>query len=104
MPEFRANNFVSAGLKNVYVFSKSFDLRVEGYAFQPINQIIKLADNTAVYDNKLTSMKYMATSAFVFHSPIGPASINLSWFDRSQDRFSFSFTLGYIIFNKRALD
>src|ERR1035437_1156408 len=42
MPEFRANNYVAAGLKNVYVISKSFDLRVEGYAFKPINQIIKL--------------------------------------------------------------
>ena len=104
MPEFRANNFVSAGLKNVYVFSKSFDLRIEGYLFKPINQIIKLADNSAAYDNKLTNIKYMATSAFVFHSPIGPASINMSWFERSQDRFSFSFTIGYIIFNKRALD
>jgi NTE family protein len=104
MPEFRANNYVAAGLKNVYVISKSFDFRIEGYAFKPINQIIKLADNSAAYDTKLTTIKYMATSAFVFHSPIGPASINMSWFERSQDRFSFSFTIGYIIFNKRALD
>ena len=104
MPEFRANNYVSAGLKNVYVISKSFDFRVEGYAFKPINQIIKLPDNTAAYNSKNTPISYMATSAFVFHSPIGPASINMSWFDRAQDNFSFSFTIGYIIFNKRALD
>ena len=104
MPEFRANNFISAGLKNVYVLSKSFDVRVEGYAFKPISQIIKLADNTAAYENKLTNLKYMATSAVVFHSPIGPASLSMSWFDRNQDRFSFGFTIGYIIFNKRALD
>lgn len=104
MPEFRANNFISAGLKNVYMISKSFDFRIEGYAFKPINQIIKLADNTAAYDNKSPDIKYMATSAFVFHSPIGPASLSMNWFDRNQDCFSFGFTLGYIIFNKRALD
>ena len=36
MPEFRANNYVAAGLKNVYVISKSFDYRIEGYAVSTV--------------------------------------------------------------------
>ena len=104
MPEFRANSFMAVGLKNVYMISKSFDFRLEGYAFRPFSQIIKIGNNMAAYDNKSPGIKYMATSAFVFHSPIGPASLSVNWFDRNQDRFSFGFTIGYIIFNKRVLD
>ncbi|NWJ50938.1 MAG: patatin-like phospholipase family protein [Bacteroidetes bacterium] len=104
MPEFRANNFVAVGLKNVYVISKSFDYRVEGYAFQPLQEIVKQTDFKAVYDSKIKKPNFMATTAIVFHGPIGPATLSLNWFDRNQDRFSFVFTIGYVIFNRRALD
>ena len=104
MPEFRANNFVAGGLRNVYVFSKYLDYRLEGYVFQPLQQIVKQTDFKAEYNYKIKKPNFMATTGFVFHGPIGPVTLNLNWFDRNQDRFSFVFTIGYIIFNKRALD
>ncbi len=104
MPEFRANNYVATGLKTVYVMSKSFDYRVEGYAFQPLQQIVKQTDFKAEYNYSIKKPNFMATTALVFHSPIGPITASLNWFDRNQDRFSFIFTIGYVIFNRRALD
>nr|NQU91922.1 hypothetical protein [Bacteroidota bacterium] len=49
--------------------------------------------------------RYLAASAsLVFHTYIGPISMSVNYFDNPEEKFFVALNIGYIIFNKRALD
>lgn len=102
--EFRAHIFSAFGLKLVYSLSKSLDLRVENYLFQPYNEILKNEDFSAKYSEDLVKRFYIGSGSIVFHSPIGPVSASLNYYDQRDEPWSWIVNFGYLIFNKRALD
>ncbi|MCF8296320.1 MAG: patatin-like phospholipase family protein [Saprospiraceae bacterium] len=104
LPKFRAFNFAAIGFETIYIFSNTLDLRLGGYVFQPYKEIIKKDDLSAKLGKAFNKRYFIATSSLVYHSPIGPVALSLSYFDNPNKEFSFSFNLGYIIFNKKAID
>ena len=66
--------------------------------------VIKHNDLSATFGKPFDKRYFIATSSLVYHSPIGPVAISLNYFDNPNKEFSFSFNLGYIIFNKKATD
>lgn len=107
LPQFRAHQFVAAGLKSIFLLSKNVDLRFEGYAFVPYQAIRREGDNTAAYAAPLSisDINYIALGALVWHSPLGPVSMSVNHYSNNQPRpFSLLFHFGYIIFNRKALD
>jgi NTE family protein len=103
-PDFRANQYVGLGARNVFEILKNLDLRVEGYAFQPWREIIRKDDFTADYADKIKMPRFMASFALVFSSPIAPVSFSANFYDKQDNNWSFLFNVGYILFNKKALD
>jgi len=110
LPNFRTHSYTSVGLKNVINFYKNFDLRLEAYIFQPYKEIIKIENKQrANYGPAFAKRYVIATTAMVYHSPIGPVSLAINYYDRDEfdankGIFSILFSFGYIIFNKRALE
>ncbi len=103
-PNFRANQYVGVGARNVFEILKNLDFRVEGYAFQPWREIIRNPDFTASYADKIRMPRFMASFALVFSSPIAPVSFSANFYDKQSSNWSFLFNVGYILFNKKALD
>lgn len=103
LPNFRAHNYVAAGLMHVFSFNKSLDLRLEGYAFNPFGAIVRNQLGKAEYD--FTSRQYYIGSAsVVFHSPLGPVSLSGNYYDLKESPWSIIFNFGYILFNRSARD
>jgi NTE family protein len=100
----RAHSYLAFGLKNIYHIFNKFQLRLEGYAFQPYQNIFSDLNQRAFYSEKWTNIQYMASSSLVYHTPVGPIAINLNYYDRASDNWSFLFHFGYVIFNKKSLD
>lgn len=101
LPSLRANNFVAGGLKAIVPLSPSTHLRMEGYYFQPIKEILSGPSNQAYYSEKLfTSNQYVASGGFVIHTPFGPASILLNFYSQSDPKFYLQASFGYLIFNR----
>lgn len=102
LDEFRATEYMALGLKSVFEIRKNFEFRLEGYAFQPGREIIRDGNNDAEFSNiNFEERYYIAASALVFHSPLGPVSLNLNYYDsRSEGPWSFFFNFGYTIFNQ----
>ncbi len=99
---FHANKYIASGLKGIVKFSESLHLRVEGYAFVPGREIMETTNHIAEYSNKqFATVKFMGTGALVFQSAIGPISLSVNYYDKSQTRFFAMLNVGYIIFNKR---
>ena len=100
----RAHSYLAFGLKNIYHIFNKFQLRFEGYAFQPYQNIFSDINQQAYYSKEWTNIQYMASSSLVYHTPVGPIAINLNYYDRASDNWSFLFHFGYVIFNKKSLD
>lgn len=103
LPKFRAHNYMASGIQLVYSIFSKLDYRVEAYVFQPYQEILPKDYESVEYGEVLSSRSLMAGCALVFHSPFGPVSLSLNYYDKSKDKYSFIFNIGYIIFNKRPL-
>lgn len=102
--DFRANKYFGAGLINVITIKDKFDIRSEIHIFQPIQRI--LSDNGVPYEGDYFINRFgMASASLIYHSFIGPVRATVNYFD-SQSQLkplSFQVSLGYVIFNNRAL-
>ncbi|MFO7977701.1 MAG: patatin-like phospholipase family protein, partial [Bacteroidales bacterium] len=71
LPSFRANQYVAAGLKTMYCFSRRVQLQAEAYLFQPFSRI-ESSENTAVsYKPYPNDMSLMGNMALIYHTPPG---------------------------------
>lgn len=104
LPHFRAYNYGAGGFMAVFGIVRNFNFRLEGYIFQPYQEILEEYDKTAKLSDKLYSTYYLASSALVYHSPIGPVSLSLNYYNQEVDMYSLIFNFGYIIFNERATE
>lgn len=104
LPKYRAHSYIAGGLKIISRLHKRIDLRVEGYLFQPYQEIIQNPDQTVGYGEEFSDRSVMASSALVWHSPLGPLSLSVNYYDRAEDNYTFFFNVGYIIFNRSAIE
>ena len=102
--DYRAHQYLAGGLKAIATPYKNFDLRFEGYFYQPVYSILKSSDGKAVYSTPFLYNHFLGMAAFVYHSPIGPLSIGMNYYDKTDNNFSFFFHIGYTIYNKKSID
>jgi NTE family protein len=104
LEKFRAHQYGAIGFKNIVSLRKNLDLRLEVYAFVPYREILQMDDQTAAYGPAFSSKSFITTTNLVYHTPIGPLSFSVNYYDKQQEPWSFLFHFGYILFNKRALE
>jgi NTE family protein len=104
LPKYRAYNYGAIGVKFVLGIYRKVDFRLEGYLFQPYEEILSDENMNAVYGAPFAYRSVMATSAVVWHSPLGPLSLSANYYDRNNDKFTFFFNFGFIIFNPSISD
>lgn len=99
--EFRSTEYAGLGLMTVLSIRKNLDFRLEGYMFQPGVSIDKTPENDATYIHSFDDRYYIGSSSLIYHSPLGPVSLNLNYYDNREDGpWAFFFNFGYTIFNK----
>ncbi|MCA1761911.1 MAG: hypothetical protein LC664_02780 [Flavobacteriales bacterium] len=57
-------------------------------------------ENNAAFSEPFVKQFYIGAAALVWHSPLGPVSLNLNYYDNREESWSFFFNFGYTIFNK----
>jgi NTE family protein len=109
LPIFRAHSFVAFGSKNVISLHKNFDIRLEGYVFQPYREILKNADGSLFYGEAFAKRYFMASAAIVAHTFLGPLSLSANYYDLKENsttqlNYSILVSFGYIIYNRKSND
>lgn len=102
--DYRAHQYAATGLKVIASPHKNIDVRFEGYLFQPVLSIIKNKENKAEYTTPFLYRHFLGMGALIYHSPIGPLSIGVNYYDKNENSFSFFFHFGYTIYNKKSID
>jgi NTE family protein len=104
LENYRAYKYAAGGLKFVISIRKNIDLRAEGYIFQPYESLVKTADLKTEYSQPFAFQHFIGTAALVWHTPVGPMSLGVNYYDKEKNPFSILFHFGYIMFNKRAIE
>ncbi len=104
LPNFRAHTFVGVGLKNIIRIKGNLDFRVEGYVYQPVQEIVPGPDNEARYSDAFLRRYFIGNTALVFNSPVGPVSLSVNYFDKRDNPVSVLFHFGYMLFNRNSID
>lgn len=101
--EYRAYQYLAGGLQVIFSPKKNFDIRAEGYVFQPLQTLRADNFNRASLTPYFQTRFYIASLSTIFHSPLGPVSLTLNYYNNYEQPFYFLFNFGYIIFNKTAV-
>ncbi len=102
--DFRAYKYVGGGLQNVIKIGDNLDVRLEGYVFQPYRPIHKKPDLNPTFGPVLSERNYIGSGKLVYHSPIGPVSLALNYYEGKEEPWSLVFNFGHLIFNDRPLE
>jgi NTE family protein len=104
LQNYRSPNYLALGSKNIFKLNNNLDLRLEGYFYKPWQKIVsnenQMADN-ATLNEKIWPV---ATTALVYHTPLGPLSLNFNYYHGEENQFGVLFNFGYLLYNKRSLD
>ena len=101
LENFRAYNYLAGGIRNVYSLGNSIDIRLEGYVFKPFKALSVDDTMDRVVLNEVTDFHFAGTVAGVYHSLLGPISMQVNYYDDPANRWGFLLHVGYLIFNKK---
>lgn len=101
LPYLRSNNFAAGGLKAIIPLSPSTHIRLEGYYYQPFQEILPDGNNKPYYNHNLfTSNQFVGCGGLVVHMPFGPATLLLNLYSQGDPKFFLQASFGYILFNR----
>ena len=75
-----------------------------GYIFSPFFNITEGPDQTVYFGPFFERFSAMANARIVLKNNTAPISLNFSVYDNRTAPFAITFNIGYILFNKYALD
>ena len=101
---FRANQFVAAGIKPIYVINDMFHLRSEIYGFLPIFPIKNNSQGQAYYGKAFSRFEYMAEVSVVCQLPFGAVSAYFNHYSSPKKEWNVGLTLGWQLFNYRFIE
>lgn len=103
LPEYRSPQFVGGGINTIFTIKNKVDIRLDAYLYQPISQVLQNPDGTMYISELFSGRTYMASSSVVYHSFIGPIRLTFNYFPKQTNPLAVQFSVGYVIFNDRAV-
>lgn len=101
---FRANQYISAGIKPIWVFNDMFHLRTELYGFLPIFPIKRNEMNQAYYGKAFSEFQYMGEVSLVCKLKFGAISAYVNHYSSPKNEWDVGLTLGWQLFNYRFIE
>lgn len=101
---FRANQYISAGIKPIWVFNDMFHLRTELYGFLPIFPIKRNEINQAYYVKAFSEFQYMGEVSLVCKLKFGAISAYVNHYSSPKNEWNVGLTLGWQLFNYRFIE
>ena len=101
---FRANQYIAAGIKPIYVFNDLFQLRTEFYGFLPIFPIEKNSSNKAYYGKAFSQFEYIGEISVVCQLPFGAIAAYVNHYSSPKREWNVGLTIGWQLFNYRFIE
>ena len=98
---FHSNNFIAGGLNTIFNVGANVKFRLEGYAFVPVNEAIKVTFDYSSPTKFIQNYYLQGMAALVYQTGVGPLSLSLNYYEKEDTQLYFFLNFGYVIFNKR---
>jgi NTE family protein len=102
MPQIRAFSYFALGGRAIFHLTKNTDVRFETHLFNPYRELVASETQQAIVKENYSNLYGIATVTGVFHTLLGPVSLNLNYYHRSPSPFHAGISFGYILFNRKA--
>lgn len=103
LDNYRAYTFAAVGMRNIFHINRFFDFRLEGFVFQPYEEVVS-RQQVPYFEESFKKRYILASAGLVYHTLVGPVSLTVNYYDKSEEKFYILFNFGYTIFNKRAVE
>ena len=103
LPEYRSPQFIGLGFNTIFTIKRKVDLRFDGYYYQPFIRLDVDANGNQSYSKPFKGDVLMASASLIYNSFIGPLRITSNFFPNQEQPITFQISLGYILFNERAI-
>jgi len=104
MKEYRAHQFIAAGIMPLYNISQQIHAKAEAYAFFPLQEILSDENNNAYLGSYFNRMKTIFNASLNIVSPAGPLGFHIGYITEEEKPWVFQLSFGYLLFNKRSTE
>ncbi|MCC6840899.1 MAG: patatin-like phospholipase family protein [Flavobacteriales bacterium] len=103
LEKYRASQYVAGGVRTIIAVARNkFDLRLEGYVFQPYKALEREPGNATAEGAAISTRHLLASGSLIYQTPLGPLWLNTSYFDSLDKPWVWSLNFGYVIFSRSA--
>lgn len=103
LENYRATQYVAGGVRAIVAVARNkFDLRLEGYVFQPYKALERDDLDLATEGTAISKRYYIGSGSLIYQSPLGPVWFNTSYIDGLRNPWVWSLNFGYVIFAQKA--
>ena len=102
MEEYRAHQYLSAGLAPVYAITRNIHARLEAYAFIPVQEILRDDENMAYKGHYFASAEAILGASVTALTVAGPVSLQAGYLGAMSNPWVFQLSFGYLLFNKKS--
>ncbi|HYG03125.1 MAG TPA: patatin-like phospholipase family protein [Chryseosolibacter sp.] len=100
LEKFRSFNYVAGGIRNVFSLRNKLEFRLEAYVFKPIEYLEEATTQEPVTSSQLRSVFLASSAALVHHSPIGPISLSVNYYDDKENKLGVLLHAGFLLFDR----
>ena len=104
MEKFRSFNYLAGGVRNVFELRSKLDFRLEAYVFKPLDYLVQTDSQDITKESDLAKAYLAATAAMVHHSPIGPISLSVNYYDDNQNQLGVLLHVGFLLYDRHSLE
>jgi NTE family protein len=103
-PNLRSTSWLGVGIQNVFKPFKNFQVRAEGYFYQPAWNFTPTSTGQADRGLLFDARYIILSAALVYQTRLGPISLNGNYYQNNFPETSLLLNFGYTLFNKSARD
>ena len=104
LENFRAFNYVAGGLRNIFTIRNRLEFRLEGYVFKPIENLQPGSNQETRKVADIRAFYFASTAGLVLHSPMGPISFSVNYYDDKDNQIGVLLHAGFLLFNKHSVE
>ncbi len=102
---FRAFSYAAAGLRQIFIIRPNvLDFRLTGTLFKPWETLNQGPAQEVILRQENDAMFFAASAGPVYHSPLGPVSLSVNYYDDSANRLGILLHVGFLLFNRHSID
>ncbi|MCS6973292.1 MAG: patatin-like phospholipase family protein [Cyclobacteriaceae bacterium] len=105
LENFRAFNYTAVGLRQIFILRPNMlDFRVSAALFKPWQIISQGQTQDVVLIQKENALFAAASAGPVYHSPLGPVSLSVNYYDDKKNALGVLLHVGFLLFNRHSVD